>query len=132
MRRKVLTVCILLAICLSVGAYAEEFRDGDTLVICDYIDTIQDYRDDWKQYFGDALYSVSHERGFRNVRSITKLSNNDVRLINKALQMYEVMKNEIYLVSMFSTTGVGKAFYVLINGKGQWDFVGLEYYKWRQ
>lgn len=126
MRRKVLTVCILLAICLSVGAYAEEFLDGDTFVTCAYMGTKQDYRD-WKQDLGDTLYSVAQERRLRNVRSITKLSNNDVRLINKALQMYEVMKNEIYMVSLVSTTGVGKAFYVLINGKGQWDFVGIEY-----
>ena len=126
MRRKVLTVCILLAICLSIGAYAEEFRDGDTFVTCDYIGTKQDYRD-WKQYLGDALYSVSHEHGARNVRSITKLSNNDVRLINKALQRYEVMQNEIYIVTTNIYNGGSKAFYVLIKSKGQWDFVGIEY-----
>ena len=132
MRRKVLTVCILLAICLSVGAYAlDRFWDGDTSVVCEYYHLKQEFRD-WKQTLGDDLLARVHEVDGRNISFITKLSNNDVRRINKALQMYEVMKNEIYLVSMFSTTGVGKAFYVLINGKGQWDFVGLEYYKWKQ
>lgn len=127
MRRKVLTVCILLAICLSVGAYAEEFRDGDTFVTCAYLGTKQEYRD-WKQDLGDALYSFAQERRLRNVRSITKLSNNDVRLINKALQMYEVMQNEIYLVTIndYNTYG-SKAFYVLIKSKGQWDCAGIEY-----
>ena len=128
MRRKVLTVCILLAICLSVGAYAlESFWDGDTAVACEYRHLKQEFLD-WKQTLGDDLLArAAHEVNGRNIRFITKLSNNDVRLINKALQMYEVMKNEIYMVSLVSTTGVGKAFYVLINGKGQWDFVGIEY-----
>lgn len=127
MRRKVLTVCILLAICLSVGAYAlDTFRDGNTVVGCEYRHLKQEFRD-WKQTLGDNLLDIAHETNRRNIRFITKLSNNDVRLINKALQMYEVMKNEIYIVSILSTTGVGKTFYVLINGKGQWDFVGIEY-----
>lgn len=126
MRRKVLTVCILLAICLSVGAYAlDSFWDGDTVVVCEYYHLKQEVRD-WKQTLVDNLLAGAHEVNGRNIHFITKLSNNEVRLINKALQMYEVMKNEIYSVSMVSTTGVGKNFFVLINGKGQWDFVGIE------
>ena len=126
MKKKILVVCILLAICLSVSYTDERFLDGNTYVICEYAGEKQNYRD-WKQTLGDILYTNAHENGKRNVRFITKLSNDDVRLINKALQRYEVMQSEIYIVTTGSTNGVGKQFVVLIKSKGQWDFVGTQY-----
>lgn len=122
-KKKILAVCILLAICLSVSYAAERFWDGNTYVICEYVGEKQNYRD-WKQTLGDILYDGA--RG-EYVRFVTKLSNDDVRLINKALQRYEVMKNEIYYVNTHSANGVGKQFAVLIKSKGQWDFVGVQY-----
>ena len=135
MRKKILAICILLAI-WPVVSYAQisEFVDGDTIVNCQYVGERQQYYGDWRQHFRDALLESGRKLGIYDTYPIEKLSKDDVRLINKALQRFEIMEDEIYAISTLSAYGgygkyrsYAKHFFVLIKSKGQWDFVGVWY-----
>lgn len=129
MKKKILAICILLAI-WSVVSYAQEFFiDGeDTLVYCGCFGKRQVGVDKWRQIYRDLGLKVCRDSGYYNINLIEKLSNDDVRLINKALQKFEIMEDEIYNINvLYYGRSYGKTFCVLIKSKGQWDFVGMWY-----
>lgn len=126
MRKKVVAVFILLVVYLSMS-YAESFWDGGVNIIVNYAWEKQDLSPNWVSFCEERLrYSFYTMGAFADV-PVKKLSNDDVRLINKALQRYEVEKDEIYTVVITHGSSV-KAFCVLITSiKGDsywWEWVG--------
>lgn len=136
MKKKILTLFLLMALCLPVICI-ESFNDKDYKVYIAY-NSNNVYGINWKQVFSNHMHNnfLSNLKGWTE-NPVNKLSNEDIRLINKALQNFEVAKDEIYFVNMvpFSVYETPlKSFYVLIttvNGENYyWEAVGNFYTLW--
>ena len=132
MKKKILALCLLTVLCLPV--FCEMFHAEGATVLIDYEDYWKsrgrNIPDNWAQICDEAIHRAFVEND--DVASdfpINKLSNTDIRLINKALQRFEFAKGEIYRITIAPSSGVrSKQFFVLITGvKGKqywWEWVG--------
>ena len=132
MKRKIIAVCILLAICLS-GAYTEQFYDGGVNVFVQYAWNKQELSPNWKEFCEKRLLDTCSMMKIYADYPLKKLSNDEVKLINKALQRFELGKDEIYTITMVSNRGTYrecKLFCVLITNINEenywWDWCGRE------
>lgn len=125
MKKKILALCLLTALCIPVFC-VEIFYDGTDVVRVEYSKKVAP---SWLGQRADALiHDVFIEYG-KSSHPINKLSNTDIRLINKALQRFDVAKDELYIVMI--TSGLRKQiFCVVITGvQGKqywWEWVGRE------
>ena len=92
MKKKILALCLLTALCIPVFC-VEIFYDGTDVVRVEYSMKVAP---SWLGQRADALiHDVFIEYG-KSSHPINKLSNTDIRLINKALQRFDVAKDELY------------------------------------
>ena len=125
MKKKILALCLLTALCIPVFC-VERFRDGDADVSIEYVKAKKNDFPNWVQASNEALrrtfaiFSLSSS-------PLNKLSDTDTRRINKALQKFKLVEDEIYYVQINTSTSA-KNFYVLITrvqgGQYWWNWVG--------
>ena len=133
MKKKILALCLLTALCIPMFC-DEVFRDGDAYVTISYINRRGNLPGNWPQSGHAALHRAFATLGATSDFPINKLSDADTRRINKALQRFELAKDEVYGVTWGVTMALGlrrtKMFYVLITDvKGEqywWEWVGRE------
>lgn len=132
MKKKILVVLLMLSCLTAYCASGEQFFDREVLVGISFHGTKKQahFRSNWKQGCWETLYGALSTND--DFMPIEKLPNNDIQRINKALQRYEVEKDEIYRIITVGENVSGRGcpvsvFLVLITGKNHWDWIGATY-----
>ena len=99
MKRNMLAVCLLLSVCLPIFCM-EIFMDNGDRVSIDYI-TINGSDDEMRA----GLNALSAADDITFISDISKPSNRDRELINKALSKFSVEKGEIYFITLEFISG---------------------------
>lgn len=128
MKKRILSVCILMTLCLPMFC-VEQFLDRDLIIVVDCVSMRENLPYNWMQDAEEKLLTLFDMFGVYNATPIIKLSTTDIQAINKALHRFNAMKDELYSVAIGNVNNnYIRYFFVLItnvNGDNfYWDWVG--------